>query len=252
MIDLDNHSDSDRTQAVKQIFNGITPHYDLMNRLLSARRDVSWRRFAVKRFPDGAGRLLDVATGTGDVALEAIRQYPELQVTGVDFVPRMLEFARRKTGKIAGSLPSSRPGGIKPDGNVTYLAGDALALPFPDDYFDASIIAFGLRNIPDRLSALREMTRVVRSGGKILVLEMTFPRSIGMRRFFTWYLNRIIPFFGRIIAGHAGAYRYLPDSIRDFLQPDELINIMKKAGLTQIQSFSLTFGITYLHEGIKA
>jgi demethylmenaquinone methyltransferase/2-methoxy-6-polyprenyl-1,4-benzoquinol methylase len=228
----------ERVTLVKRIFNSVTPHYDLLNRLMSARQDVRWRKFTVTRIPPAAVRVLDVATGTGDLAIEIAKSRPDAQIAGVDFVPRMMGPAQSKT--------SSR--GLSQ--RVSYAGGDALLLPFRDAEFDAATIAFGLRNIPDRGAALKEMARVVRPGGKLITLEMTFPTNIGLRRFFKWYLNHVMPFVGRTISGNNEAYRYLPDSIQDFLAPDELARLFVGAGLKDVQAFPLTFGITYLHEGV--
>lgn len=229
---------SERIALVKRIFNSVTPHYDLLNRLMSARQDVRWRKFTAKRIPLNAERVLDVATGTGDLAIEIAHRRPKVQVAGVDFVERMMRPAVTKTA--ARGL----------NGRIAYSAGDALALPFRDNEFDAATIAFGIRNIPDRSAALREMARVVKPRGKVMVLEMTFPRSLGLRRFFQWYLNRVMPLVGRTISGNNEAYRYLPASIQDFLHPDDLTRLFSEVGLTSVKAFPLTFGITYLHEGI--
>lgn len=231
-------SDSDRIKTVKQIFNDITPAYDRMNRIMSARQDVLWRKFTINRLPENTSHVIDVATGTGDVALDILKRKPDVQVTGVDFVKRMIDVAREKT--------IDRDLGNK----IHYVCGDAMILPFEDSRFDAATIAFGLRNIPDRLHAIREMARVVRPGGKVMVLEMTFPRNLKMRRFFYWYLNNVIPILGRLVAGNISAYSYLPASIQDFLHPDQLVETFKEAGLQQVRAFPLTMGITYLHEGV--
>ncbi|MBI5250928.1 MAG: bifunctional demethylmenaquinone methyltransferase/2-methoxy-6-polyprenyl-1,4-benzoquinol methylase UbiE [Desulfomonile tiedjei] len=229
-------TDEERVTAVKRIFNAISPRYDLLNRIMSGRQDIRWRRFAVSRLPGHAKTALDVATGTGDLAID-IATVGEIEVFGVDFVEQMMRFAVEKT--------ETR----KLSGRITYAAADALHLPFPDNTFDAATMAFGIRNMPDRLSALKEMARVVKSGGKVIVLEMTFPRNLRLRRFFTWYLNNVIPVLGGIISGNRSAYRYLPDSIQDFLHPDDLAALFQKAGLHSISEFPLTFGLTYLHEG---
>lgn len=231
-------TDDEKIKAVKGIFNEITPHYDLMNRLMSARRDVSWRKFAVKRIPAEARIVIDIATGTGDVALDLIKYHPEIKVYGVDFVKKMLDHAVIKTER---KNVSDR---------IKYLVGDAMSLPFPDDSFDASTIAFGMRNIPDRLGAIQEMKRVVRPGGKVIILEMTFPKNLRMRRFFNWYLNKVIPLLGVMVTRNKAAYNYLSESIQNFLHPDQLEDLFKQADLTDIKAFPLTFGITYLHEGI--
>ncbi len=231
-------SDSERIDTVKKIFNEITPDYDRMNRIMSARQDVLWRKFLVKRIDKNAQNLLDVATGTGDIALDLAKAFPTAQVIGSDFVRRMMDVALVKTGE------------RKLSDRVFYAAGDAMLLPFEDNLFDAATIAFGMRNIPNRLGALVEMARVVKPGGKVLVLEMTFPRNLRMRKFFFWYLNNIIPLLGRIIARNNAAYSYLPESIQGFLHPDELSDLFTQAGMTEVRAFPLTFGITYLHEGV--
>ncbi len=229
-------TDKERITAVKGIFNAISPRYDLLNRIMSGRQDVRWRRFAVSRLPGNATTALDVATGTGDLAID-VAAGERIEVVGVDFVEKMMRFAVEKT--------EAR----KLKGRITYAAADALNLPFPDNSFDVATMAFGIRNMPDRLSALEEMARVVKPGGKILVLEMTFPRNLRLRRFFTWYLSNVIPVVGGIISGNRSAYKYLPDSIKDFLHPDDLVILFEKAGLKSIKAFPLTFGLTYLHEG---
>jgi demethylmenaquinone methyltransferase / 2-methoxy-6-polyprenyl-1,4-benzoquinol methylase len=229
-------SDEERITAVKGIFKAISPRYDLLNRVMSGRQDVRWRRLAVSRIPAEAKRVLDVATGTGDLAID-IASAGEREVVGADFVENMMRYAVEKTE--ARDL----------SGRIAYAAADALHLPFPDQIFDAATMAFGIRNMPDRLSALKEMARVVKPGGKVLVLEMTFPRNLRLRRFFTWYLNNVIPVIGGLISGNSKAYRYLPDSIQDFLHPDDLAALFEKAGLQSVRAFPLTFGLTYLHEG---
>ncbi len=232
------YSSDQQIHRVKTIFNDITPRYDLLNRIMSARQDVHWRRRLVELLLDHTPKVLDIATGTGDLAIEILKQKPHSKVYGVDFVPRMIEYARVKTT------------GLSHNEKISFCLGDGMFLPFADNSFDAAVIAFGLRNIPDRSGALKEMVRVVRPGGKVLVLEMTFPGSLGLRPFFNWYLNRMIPFVGGLISRNPGAYRYLPDSIRDFLHPDELSDLFRQAGLTDVQVHPLTFGIAYVHEGV--
>ncbi len=234
---IETWTEEERIAVVKRIFNTVTPHYDLLNRLMSARRDVRWRRFTMKRIPKDARLVLDVATGTGDLAIE-IAGNLTAQVVGADFVPKMMEVAKEKTSKQDLSQ------------RISYVAADANTLPFPSRVFDVATMAFGLRNIPNPKTALAEMARVVKSGGKVMVLEMTFPRNMKLRWFFQWYLNNVIPLVGRIISGDAGAYTYLPDSIQHFLHPDELTALYKEVGLVSVKAFPLTFGLTYLHEGV--
>lgn len=234
---LEEWSDTERVVAVKQIFNTIPPHYDLLNRIMSGRRDVAWRRFAVTRVPADAGRVIDVATGTGDLAMDIAGQRDNVQVVGVDFVEKMMRQAQTKTSRA----------GLNQ--RIRYVAGDAMSLPFDDNEFDAATVAFGIRNMPDRLRALKEMVRVVKPGGKIICLEMTFPRNLGLRRFFKWYLDIVIPVLGSLISRNPRAYKYLPDSIQNFLHPDDLSDLFQKANLNSVSAFPLTFGLTYLHEG---
>ncbi len=235
---LKNWTPDERISAVKGIFNTITPHYDLLNRIMSGRRDVAWRKFAARRLPSDVNNILDLATGTGDLAIAIAEQFPRAQVTGADFVEKMMRLAETKT--------QARGLGAR----IEFVAADATNLPFRDSEFDAVTIAFGLRNIPDRLAALREMKRVVKPGGKVITLEMTFPRNLRLRNFFRWYLNHMIPIVGGMISGNREAYTYLPDSIQDFLTPDQLGDLFDLAGFKAINKFPLTFGLTYLHEGI--
>lgn len=235
---LEQWSDEEKIATVKDIFSEITPHYDKMNHIMSARRDIAWRKFAINRIPQGARQVIDIATGTGDLALDTVQRRPEIHVTGLDFVPAMLELARAKC----------RDKDLTD--KIDFVEGDAVHLQYEDDSFDCSTIAFGMRNIPDRLGAIREMRRVVRPGGKVIVLEMTFPRSLKLRRFFNWYLNNVIPALGVMITRNRKAYDYLSESIHNFLHPDQLSGLFQEAGLQKVQAFPLTLGITYLHEGI--
>lgn len=227
-----------KIETVKEIFNNITPHYDRMNRIMSCRRDVHWRKFLVSRLPKDSCKILDVATGTGDVAIEIARRMPNVEVVGLDFVQRMLDIGLEKI--IRRGLQD----------RIKLVNGDAMNLPFEDNSFDAATIAFGMRNIPDRRGAIKEMMRVVKPGGKVLVLEMTFPRNLKMRKFFDLYLNRVIPLLGSAVTGNISAYKYLSDSIHNFIHPDELKKIFEDVGLRDVYAFPLTLGITYLHEGV--
>lgn len=230
-------TDEEKIASIRKMFGEITPHYDLLNHLLSGGQDCLWRAFAVSKLPEDARKVLDVATGTGDLALDIARKRAYIHVTGLDFVPQMLDKAREKTAK------------KKLTDRITYLQGDALDLPFEADSFDAATVAFGLRNMPDRTGALREMARVVKPGGRVLVLEMTFPENLGMRRFFSWYFKHVIPFMGSVVSGNRKAYQHLPSSIQDFPEPHELTRYFKQAGIVDVSAHRMTFGITYLHCG---
>lgn len=233
-------SEAERIGVVKEIFSTVTRRYDFLNHFLSLRRDIAWRRFTVKKMHFfETFRFLDVATGTGDVAIAAARFHPSIRVIGLDFVQGMMDLARLKVEK---SGISER---------MRFLMGDALNLPFRDHSFDAAGIAFGIRNIPNRLQALEEMGRVVVPGGQVMVLEMTTPRSGIFRGIYEFYLDRILPCVAKPFSQNPGAYHYLADSIIHFPAPEVFAREMEKAGLTRIEEHSLDFGITYLHIGYK-
>jgi len=223
---------------VREIFTSIPGRYDFLNHLLSLRRDVAWRRFAVRKmqFFD-TYHLLDVATGTADLAIDAARRHPDIRVTGVDFVREMLARGRQK---IASRGLADR---------IRLLQADAMALPFPDGSFDAVGIAFGIRNMPDRLRALREMRRVLVPGGRIFVLEMNAPQNRLWRGFFAPYLNRILPVIARTFSRNPAAYVYLVDSITHFPAPPAFLALMEEAGFGGMKRYSLTLGITCLYVG---
>lgn len=220
------------------MFDRIVRRYDLMNRLMSGGRDVAWRRMAARAaIGPGAERVLDVATGTGDLALELVRQGAP-KVVGVDFAGAMLHAAARK---IAGRGPQP----------ITLAQADAMHLPFADDAFDASTVAFGLRNMPDYQSAVSEMARVVRPGGRVVILEMTPLRQPLMRTLFGWYFGRLVPVIGGLISGDRDAYTYLPHSVNAFPSADELAAIMRRAGLGQVSYRLLALRTVALHVGVK-
>ncbi|MBI4595318.1 MAG: bifunctional demethylmenaquinone methyltransferase/2-methoxy-6-polyprenyl-1,4-benzoquinol methylase UbiE [Candidatus Tectomicrobia bacterium] len=222
------------------MFDNIAPWYDFLNRLLSLRRDVYWRRFTADRVLVGETcRVLDVACGTCDIALEVLRSQPCVnRVVGVDFSPNMLSRAKLKTG----------------DTNQKIQLGlaDALHLPFKDASFDNCIIAFGIRNIVSRREALEEMARVLVTGGQVMVLEFATPRRRLFKNIYLFYLDRILPFIGGFFSKHKNAYQYLSDTILSFPDPDKFAQLMEEAGLKDVTYHKLTFGIVNLHIGRKA
>lgn len=225
---------------VREIFKTVPGRYDFLNRLLSLRRDVAWRRFAVRKMRFfNTFHFLDVATGTADLAIEAARKHPEIRVTGVDFIAEMLAPGHKK---VALRGLSKR---------IRLLQADAMGLPFADQSFDAVGIAFGIRNIPDRPAALREMIRVLVPGGRVYVLEMNAPKSRIWRGFFAPYLNRVLPRIARLFSQNPAAYLYLVDSISHFPPPPAFLAMMEEAGFGNRERHSLTFGITSLYIGQK-
>ncbi len=240
MAEAPDPQEQERIEKVKGIFSSIPRWYDFLNHFLSLRRDIAWRRFTVGKMRFFRTRaLLDVATGTADLAVEAARAHPRITVVGLDFVPRMLEVGRRKIHRL----------GLH--GRVRLVEGDALELPFEDRSFDVAAIAFGIRNIPDMQRALGEMCRVVVPGGQVMVLELTTPRSGPVRRLYGIYLNRVLPALGRFFSGDPAAYRYLAESIMNFPSPEAFSDVMRRAGLGDVKKYPLSLGVAHLHVGVR-
>jgi demethylmenaquinone methyltransferase / 2-methoxy-6-polyprenyl-1,4-benzoquinol methylase len=233
-------SDLERIAMVKEIFATITGKYDFLNRFLSLRRDVAWRKFATKKMRFfQTHRYLDVACGTGDLSVAAAVRHPQITVTGLDFVPEMVEAAKNKVLK------------KKLSHRIEIMQGDALQLPFEDNYFDVVGIAFGIRNIPDRDRALAEMLRVIVPGGQVMVLEMTFVQNRFFKFFYYVYLNYLLPAFAKVFSKNPAAYYYLADSIMNFPTPTAFARLMENTGMKNVKKYPLTCGITYLHVGEK-
>jgi demethylmenaquinone methyltransferase/2-methoxy-6-polyprenyl-1,4-benzoquinol methylase len=185
-------------------------------------------------------RLLDIATGTADLAMEAALAYPQIDVIALDFVKEMIVRGQRKIEKQGLSK------------RILLLQADALALPVDDDAFDVASIAFGIRNIPERLKTLKEMVRVVAPGGQVMVLEMHLPGNKYVRKVYRPYLNHLLPRIAGYFTKNQAAYSYLSDSITNFPRPAAFAGIMGEAGLHKIEQYPLTLGTTYLHIGYKA
>jgi demethylmenaquinone methyltransferase / 2-methoxy-6-polyprenyl-1,4-benzoquinol methylase len=233
-------SDEQRVRLVRRIFNSVTDRYDFLNHFLSAGRDKVWRRFLIQRLVFfSTNRLLDLASGTGDVAIGAARHHPRIKVVGLDFAKSMLSAA---AVKIASAGLSQR---------IALMQGDAMNLPFPDRSFDAVTVAFGIRNMPNRQQVLEEMIRVLVQGGRVLLLELNAPQRPWFRKFYLPYLNHVLPRLSRWFTKDPAAYQYLAESILHFPSPKALAKEMEQVGLTQVQMFRLSMGITYLHEGSK-
>jgi demethylmenaquinone methyltransferase / 2-methoxy-6-polyprenyl-1,4-benzoquinol methylase len=233
-------TDEQRIGMVKNIFATVTSKYDFLNHLLSLRRDVTWRRFTVEKMRYfKTHRFLDVATGTADLAIDVNQAYPDISVAGIDFAKEMLVFGRNKLIKR----------GL--DQKISLMQADALKLPFGDNSFDVTAIAFGIRNIPDKSGALQEMTRVVSPGGQVMVLEMGFTKNWFSALIYRVYLNHILPLIAKVFSLNPEAYRYLADSIMNFPSSAEFVKIMERSGLANVKVFKLTLGITYLYVGEK-
>lgn len=228
------HHAPDKADRVRRMFAAIAHRYDLNNRLHSFGRDQAWRRRVVRLAdvqPDD--RVLDVACGTGDLT-EAFARSRPAAVTGLDFAAEMLDLARDKTRR----LNRSR------DTIPEYIQGDAEQLPFDDASVDIVTIAFGIRNVSDPARAISEFRRVLRPGGRLLILEFSEPRNPILRRFNHLYTQRIMPVTATLLAGdRSGAYRYLPRSVETFLDPPALADHLHESGLTSTEQHPLTFGV---------
>jgi demethylmenaquinone methyltransferase/2-methoxy-6-polyprenyl-1,4-benzoquinol methylase len=224
---------------VRSLFNGIAHRYDLLNRLLSAGVDARWRRRAVRHLqgPDQV-RVLDVATGTADLAIAAIGAGAR-EVVGVDIAGRMLDLGRRKV--LERGLAS----------RITLTEGAAERLEFPDGSFDAAIVAFGVRNFERLDAGLGEMFRVLRPGGRIVVLEFSKPDRAPFRQVYFLYFRRILPLIGRLVSGHNDAYTYLPDTVMRFPEGEGFMAHLRTAGFDGVSQERLTFGIASIYTGIR-
>jgi demethylmenaquinone methyltransferase/2-methoxy-6-polyprenyl-1,4-benzoquinol methylase len=221
---------------VRAMFDRISPVYDLMNQLISGFQEPRWRRRAVREARPRPGMAaLDVACGTGKVAAALARAAgPGGRVVGLDFSPRMIDRARHER--------TAAPG-------LSFVVGDALDLPFEDGTFDASTIAFGMRNLPDYARGFAEMTRVVRPGGRVVCLEISRPRSALGRAIQRWF-DMVVPVIGRV-AGQGDAYAYLVASTRGYPGPERIAAIMREVGLDDVRWTPLSGGIVTLHAGTK-
>src|SRR5687768_9249377 len=241
------HAAADKRQRVQRMFAAIAPSYDLNNRLHSLWMDQRWRRMAVKLAGlKPTDRVVDVACGTGDLALafEDVLaclggEFPN--VLGIDFTFAMLPIASRKADR------------RHQDTCVDFINADALALPLPDQSADVVSIAFGIRNVADPAAALREFHRVLRPGGRVVVLEFSLPTSPLLRALYNFYFRKILPVTATLISGDkTGAYKYLPQSVNTFITREKMMTMISEAGFTKVEQFPMTFGVCVCYRGVKA
>jgi demethylmenaquinone methyltransferase/2-methoxy-6-polyprenyl-1,4-benzoquinol methylase len=244
----DPHAVGDKAQRVRRMFVAIAPSYDLNNRLHSLGMDQHWRSVAVKMAEVKAtDTIVDVACGTGDLTLklarkksEARSQNPDGGVVGIDFTYDMLPIARRKAAGLGGSAPA-------------FMQGDAVALPLADKSADIVSIAFGIRNVADWGKAIDEFARVLKPGGRLIILEFSLPENALLRGLYNFYFRRILPRTATWISGdQTGAYRYLPESVNTFISREAMQERMARAGFGAIEARPLTLGICVCYKGVRA
>ncbi|HEY3381844.1 MAG TPA: bifunctional demethylmenaquinone methyltransferase/2-methoxy-6-polyprenyl-1,4-benzoquinol methylase UbiE [Vicinamibacterales bacterium] len=230
-----------RPTRVASMFDAIAARYDFLNHLLSVGLDRRWRTQAIRSLHlTGRETVLDVCTGTGDVALAALRARPgAARVVGVDFAGEMLRHAIGKTRE------------PRVAGRIWLVRGDATRLPVPTSSMDAATVAFGIRNVEEPGRALLEMFRVLRTGGRLAILEFSIPRPAVIRAIYLPYFRDVLPRIGRLVSGHLTAYTYLPASVGAFIPSDVMLSLMQECGFTEVRARALTFGVVTLYTGGK-
>ncbi|WP_080238428.1 bifunctional demethylmenaquinone methyltransferase/2-methoxy-6-polyprenyl-1,4-benzoquinol methylase UbiE [Spirosoma rigui] len=234
--------DTSKREQVAEMFDSISPKYDLLNHVLSGGIDILWRKRAIRELRRAATtppkRILDIATGTGDFALEALALKPE-KIVGMDISEGMLSVGRDKMKKR----------GV--DQIIEMRAGDSEGLPLPDNDFDAVIVAFGVRNFENLQKGLTDMYRVTRPGGTCVVLEFSNPRQFPFKQLYGFYSSTILPLIGRMVSKDASAYTYLPESVQAFPDGPNFLRIYEAAGFTNTKWIPLTFGVASIYIGQK-
>ncbi|HEY9165618.1 MAG TPA: bifunctional demethylmenaquinone methyltransferase/2-methoxy-6-polyprenyl-1,4-benzoquinol methylase UbiE [Candidatus Kryptonia bacterium] len=232
-------SPDQKSRYVRRMFNAISKRYDFLNHFLSVGIDIYWRRQALRLSQLKNGEwFLDVACGTGDISIQAANKKPA-RIVSVDFAEAMLRNFEMKKKNL----------GL--DGSVELIQADAELLPFPESTFDVTAVAFGVRNFGNLERGLSEMRRVLKTGGRIVILEFSTPKSLGIREAYLFYFTRVLPIIGKLVSKDPGAYRYLPGSVSGFPDGGDFEEILRKANFRNISSTSLTFGIATIYYGEK-
>ena len=234
------NEESGKKQQVNQMFDRIAFRYDFLNRLLSVGLDQVWRKNTLNKLQNApVGLLLDVATGTGDLAIAAYQKGYAKEVTGIDISQKMLDKAHEKSGK------------KQLKDHLNFLHGDAENLPFSDNTFDAITVAFGVRNFENLEKGIGEMWRVLKPGGQLLVLEFSKPGGFPFKQLFNLYFKYLLPLIGRWTAKDPKAYRYLYESVQTFPEGDAFLDFLLRTGFNQNQCVRLTFGVCSIYSGLK-
>jgi demethylmenaquinone methyltransferase/2-methoxy-6-polyprenyl-1,4-benzoquinol methylase len=231
---------ADRKASVGAMFDSIAWRYDFLNHLLSFGIDRFWRKKAVNIIgkTHRPATILDIATGTGDLAIASLRLNP-VKITGIDISDKMLEIGRNKIEKIGFTE------------KIELIKGDSENIPFDENCFDVAMVAFGVRNFSDPLKGLSEIRRVIRHKGLIMILEFSKPVSFPFRQIYGFYFHNILPFIGKIFSKDQNAYRYLPESVMQFPDNEVFIELISRAGFTEAKQVKLTGGIASIYTGLK-
>ena len=233
------NKESGKKQQVAEMFNNISHKYDFLNHFLSLGIDIIWRKKAIKYLKDDQPKLiLDIATGTGDFAIEALKLNPE-KVIGVDISEGMLEVGRKKMKKHGY------------DDRIEMQLGDSEKLLFDDNTFDAVIVAFGVRNFEHLEKGLSDMHRVLKKGGKAVILEFSKPKSFPLKQLYNFYFKAILPKIGNVISNDTAAYTYLPESVDAFPDGQKFLKVLESSGFKNTKCKTLTFGISSIYIGQK-
>lgn len=229
-----------KKEQVATMFDNISKTYDFLNHFLSLGIDVIWRKKAIRLLKTTAPKvLLDVATGTGDFAFESYSLLKPEKIIGIDISQGMLEVAKEKIAKR----------GL--GDHISVQLGDSEALPFETAYFDAVTVAFGVRNFENIQQGLNEIQRVLKPGGKAIVLEFSNPKAFPIKQLYPFYFKRVLPFFGKIFSKDNSAYTYLPDSVAQFPEGEAFLKLLKQAGFSKTKARPQTFGICTIYEAEK-
>jgi len=235
------HRPDSAEPGVGRMFDRIAPTYDLLNHVLSFGRDFAWRHRTARRLAAGrTGRIIDLATGTGDLLISLLQQHPAItDAVGLDLSANMLAVCGRKLRKR--DLLS----------RVRLIRGDACATSFSDNTFDAATMAFGIRNTPDASRTLREIHRILKPGGTALILEFSLPQNRVVRKCYLTYLRVMVPLIGTLVSRDKGAYRYLNESIEAFHTPEKFVAQMREVGFSAVSATSLTLDVASIYQGLK-
>lgn len=236
----DKKSEHSKKQQVEEMFNRISPRYDLLNHLLSANIDKLWRKRTIKKLiPYNPKLILDIATGTGDFAISATR-IKNAKIIGIDISEGMLDVGRRKVVK----------NGL--EDVIQLVKADSENLPFENDTFDAAIVGFGVRNFETLKKGLSEIKRVLKPGGVFFVLEFSKPEKTPYKQIYWFYFTKILPLIGRLVSKHSNAYTYLPESVNEFPDGEKFLTILADVGFVKNMCFEQTFGIASIYEAHKS